>query len=88
MKTENKKFTSQLNAKLLPDIEHYPPPINKGKSVSIKYVTQLPTYTPCFAFYCNLPQYIKEPYQRYLENKMRTHFNFEGVPLNLFFRKK
>jgi GTP-binding protein len=80
--------TSQLNAKLLPEIEHYPPPINKGKSVSIKYVTQLPTYTPSFAFYCNLPQYVKEPYQRYLENKMRVHFNFEGVPLNLFFRKK
>jgi len=88
---ENRKQkipTSQLNSKMLPEIEHYPPPINKGKSVSIKYVTQLPTYTPCFAFYCNLPQYIKEPYQRYLENKMRTHFNFEGVPLNLFFRKK
>lgn len=80
--------TSAINDKLLPEIERYPPPSNKGKYVRIKYVQQLPTYTPSFAFYCNLPQYVKEPYQRYLEHKVREHFGFEGVPLNLFFRKK
>jgi GTPase len=80
--------TSQLNAKLLPDIEAYPPPIHKGKSVSIKYITQLPVYTPTFAFYCNLPQYVQESYQRYLENKLRSHFDFTGVPITLVFKKK
>ncbi|MBC5994745.1 ribosome biogenesis GTPase Der [Pontibacter cellulosilyticus] len=80
--------TSKLNDLLLPDIERYPPPAIKGKFVKIKYVTQLPTHNPTFAFFCNLPQYIKEPYMRYLENRMREHFGFEGVPIKLIFRKK
>lgn len=80
--------TSELNDKILPEIERFQPPSNKGKMVRIKYITQLPTYTPSFAFFCNLPQYIKEPYQRYLENQMRVHFKLEGVPINIFFRKK
>lgn len=83
-----KVSTSELNDKMLPEIEHYPPPSSKGKYVRIKYVTQLPTYTPSFAFYCNLPQYVKESYERFLENKIREHFGFEGVPVNIFFRKK
>jgi len=80
--------TSELNDKILPEIAKFAPPSSKGKTVSIKFIMQLPTYTPSFAFFCNLPQYIKEPYQRYLENKMREHFDLEGVPLNIFFRKK
>ncbi|WP_114781970.1 ribosome biogenesis GTPase Der [Botryobacter ruber] len=80
--------TSKLNDLVLPDIERYPPPAIKGKYVKIKYITQLPTHNPTFAFFCNLPQYIKEPYARYLENSIRKHFNFEGVPINLVFRKK
>lgn len=80
--------TSALNEVLLPEIESYPPPSYKGKYIKIKYITQLPTHTPSFAFFCNLPQYIKEPYQRFLENKIRKHFGFEGVPINVFFRQK
>lgn len=80
--------TSELNEAMLPEIEHYPPPAIKGKYVKIKYLTQLPIYTPTFAFFCNLPQYIKEPYERYLENKLRQHFDFEGVPITVVFRKK
>lgn len=80
--------TSALNEKLLPEIENYPPPAFKGKYIKIKYITQLPLYTPTFAFFCNLPQYIKPPYERYLENKIREHFDFTGVPIRLFFRKK
>ncbi|MGB3586319.1 MAG: ribosome biogenesis GTPase Der [Tunicatimonas sp.] len=80
--------TSQLNDKLLPEIEKYPPPAVKGKYIKIKYITQLPTNTPVFAFFCNHPQYVKAAYQRYLENRLRDHFNFEGVPLRIFFRKK
>jgi len=80
--------TSELNEKLLLEIAQHPPPSSKGKVVRIKYIMQLPTYTPSFAFFCNLPQYIKEPYQRFLENKMREHFGLEGVPVNIFFRKK
>lgn len=80
--------TSELNEKLLPEIEKYPPPSNKGKMVRIKFIMQLPTHTPSFAFFCNLPQYVKESYQRFLENKMREHFSLEGVPINIFFRKK
>jgi GTPase len=80
--------TSALNEAMLPEIEYYPPPAIKGKYVRIKYITQLPTATPTFAFFCNLPQYIKEPYERYLENKLRQHFDFEGVPITLVFRKK
>ncbi|MFT5337761.1 MAG: GTP-binding protein [Sphingobacteriales bacterium] len=80
--------TSKLNDILLAAIERYPPPAYKGKYIRIKYVTQLPTRSPCFAFFCNLPQYIRDPYKRYLENIMRNEFNFHGVPLQLFFRKK
>jgi GTPase len=83
-----KVSTSALNNALLPDIEHYPPPALKGKFVKIKYITQLPTHNPTFAFFCNLPQYIKQPYVRFLEGKIRHHFDFTGVPLNLVFRKK
>jgi GTP-binding protein len=80
--------TSQLNDVMLPEIEHYSPPALKGKYVKIKYITQLPTRTPTIAFFCNLPQYIKEPYERFLENKLRAHFEFDGVPINLVFRQK
>ncbi|MFN8207602.1 MAG: ribosome biogenesis GTPase Der [Bacteroidales bacterium] len=80
--------TSKLNEFLEEVVDNYPPPANKGKYIKIKYVTQLPTPTPMFAFFCNLPQYIKEPYKRYLENKMREKFNFTGVPIQIFFRKK
>jgi GTP-binding protein len=80
--------TSKLNDKLLPEIEKYPPPAVKGKYIKIKYITQLPTKTPAFAFFCNHPQYVKAAYQRYLENRLRDHFKFEGVPLRIFFRKK
>ncbi|WP_347159585.1 ribosome biogenesis GTPase Der [Pontibacter chitinilyticus] len=80
--------TSKLNDALLPDIERYPPPAIKGKYVKIKYITQIPTHNPTFAFFCNLPQYVKESYTRYLENRLREHFDFEGVPVKLIFRKK
>jgi GTP-binding protein len=80
--------TSELNDLLLPIIEHQPPPMYKGKVVRIKYVMQIPSQTPSFAFYCNLPQYVKEPYQRYLENHLRKHYDFSGASLRLFFRKK
>ena len=80
--------TSKLNKIMLEKITDYPPPSIKGKYIKIKYVTQLPTLAPSFAFFCNLPQYIKEPYKRYLENKLRENFNFTGVPIQIFFRKK
>jgi GTP-binding protein len=80
--------TSALNDAMLPEIVHYPPPSMKGKMIQIKYVTQVNHSTPTFAFFCNLPQYIQESYQRFLENRMREKFNFEGVPIRLFFRKK
>lgn len=80
--------TSKINELLLPIIESNPPPANKGKFIRIKFITQLPTHSPTFAFFCNLPQYIKEPYKRFLENKLREHYNFKGVPIRLFFRKK
>jgi GTP-binding protein len=80
--------TSQLNDFFLPLIEKQPPPSIKGKYIKIKYVTQLPTHYPAFAFYCNLPQYIKDPYRRFLENKFREKFDFTGVPLQIYFRKK
>jgi GTP-binding protein len=83
-----KVTTSQLNEAMLSEIEHYPPPALKGKYVKIKYITQLPTRTPTIAFFCNLPQYIKEPYERFLENKLRAHFDFDGVPISLVFRQK
>lgn len=80
--------TSQLNDYFLPLIQRFPPPANKGKYIRIKYVTQLPTAVPSFAFFCNLPQYIKDPYKRFLENKLRDEFDFSGVPIRMFFRKK
>ncbi|MBN2805213.1 MAG: ribosome biogenesis GTPase Der [Prolixibacteraceae bacterium] len=85
---KNKIKTSELNERLLEAIEMYSPPSVKGKVVKIKYVTQLPSATPVFAFYCNLPQYIKDPYRRYLENKIREFFDFEGVPFTIVFRQK
>ncbi|GCD77785.1 GTPase Der [Thermaurantimonas aggregans] len=80
--------TRQLNDLLLPIFENQPPPVYKGKSISIKYITQLPTPRPQFAFFANLPQYIKDPYKRFVENTIRTHFDFKGVPIDIFFRKK
>jgi len=85
----NRKIsTSELNEVMLQVIKNNPPPALKGKYVKIKYVTQLPIYTPAFAFFCNLPQYVKDPYKRYLENRMREKFDFTGVPIRIFFRKK
>lgn len=80
--------TSKVNDIMLEEIEAYQPPAIKGKYVKIKYCMQLPTHTPAFAFYCNLPQYVKDPYKRYLENKIREHFDFCGVPVRVFLRKK
>ena len=80
--------TSELNEIMLEEIENYPPPATKGKFVKIKYLTQLPTKSPSFAFFCNLPQYVKEPYRRFLENKIRAHFDFTGVPIQIFLRQK
>ncbi len=80
--------TPKLNEVMLKVIEDNHPPSVKGKFLRIKYVTQLPTHAPAFAFYCNLPQYIREPYKRYLENQIRKHFNFTGVPIRIFMRKK
>lgn len=83
-----KVSTSSLNSYLLPLIEKNPPPSNKGKYIKIKYISQLPTFYPSFAFFCNHPQYIKEPYKRYLENRLREKYEFSGVPIKIFFRKK
>ncbi|MBT8209723.1 MAG: ribosome biogenesis GTPase Der [Eudoraea sp.] len=80
--------TRKLNDVMLPIIERTPPPATKGKYVKIKYCTQLPTHYPQFAFFCNLPQYVKEPYKRFLENQLRAHFDFTGVPVTIFMRKK
>ncbi len=88
---ENRKKripTHKLNEVLLPIIEAYPPPALKGKYVKIKFCTQLPMHYPAFVFFCNLPQYVKEPYKRFLENKIREHFHFTGVPMKIFIRKK
>jgi GTP-binding protein len=80
--------TSELNKILLPITEAFPPPSVKGKFIKIKYITMLPTYKPTFVFYCNHPQYIKEQYKRYIENRLREKFDFTGVPIQIFFRKK
>ena len=80
--------TRELNDVMLPIIEHSPPAALKGKYVKIKFITQLPTHAPTFAFYCNLPQYVSESYIRFLENRLRENFDFEGVPIQLFMRKK
>ncbi len=80
--------TSELNEVMLKEIENYPPPAIKGKYIKIKYMTQLPTPSPSFAFFCNLPQYVREDYKRYLENKLRKHFDFSGTPIQIFMRQK
>ena len=80
--------TSKLNEIILPYINKMPPPAIKGKRIMIKYITQLPTYFPAFAFFCNFPQYIKDPYKRFIENKIRENFDFHGVPIEIYFRKK
>ncbi|SFI75874.1 ribosome biogenesis GTPase Der [Olleya namhaensis] len=80
--------TSELNETLLPIIDNYPPPAYKGKFVKIKYIMQLPTPQPQFAFFCNLPQYVREGYKRYLENKLRELYDFKGVPISVYMRKK
>lgn len=81
--------TAKLNELMLPLIENYPPPAWKGKYIKIKYVTQLPNVpTPSFVFFANLPQWVKEPYKRFLENKIRENFNFTGTPINIFIREK
>ena len=80
--------TSRLNEIMLEAVRNHPPPSFKGKYIKIKYVTQLPTYSPSFAFFCNLPQYVRDPYKRYLENKLRESFCFTGVPIQIFLRKK
>jgi len=86
---KTKISTHQLNEILLPIIEKTPPPSNKGKVVKIKYITQLPnTSVPSFVFFCNLPQWIKEPYKRFLENQIRKHWNLKGTPINVFMREK
>lgn len=88
---ENRKRrikTSELNEFFLPLIEEFPPPAIKGKYIKIKYVTQIPAHYPTIVFFCNMPQYIKEPYKRFLENKLRSHFNFHGSPVRIFFRQK
>ena len=83
-----KILTAKLNEVMLAAIDNYPPPTVKGKYIRIKYVTQLPTPSPQFAFFCNLPQYIRDPYRRYLENKMRESFELQGVPVQIYFREK
>jgi GTP-binding protein len=80
--------TSKLNEALLPEIENYPPPSWKGKYIKIKYITQLPTKFPAFVFFANLPQYVKDPYKRFLENQIRKHFNFTGCPIQVYIRQK
>lgn len=85
---QQKIKTSVLNDLLLEDIDRNPPPSHKGRYVKIKYITQLPTYFPAFAFFCNNPKYVKENYRNYLENRLREHFNFTGIPIGIFFRQK
>ncbi len=77
-----------LNEKMLKAIEAYHPPVVRGHPIKIKFITQLPTAVPSFAFFCNFPDDIKTPYKNYLENQLRSHFNLTGVPVRLFFRKK
>ncbi|MFC4097386.1 ribosome biogenesis GTPase Der [Euzebyella saccharophila] len=88
-KNRSKKIkTRKINDVMLPIIEKTPPPAYKDKYVKIKFITQLPTPYPQFAFFCNLPQYVRDPYKRFLENKLREHFDFTGVPVTVFMRKK
>jgi len=83
-----KVATSKLNDVMLKAVEQYHPPVVRGNAIKIKYITQLPTHTPTFAFFCNYPDDVKTPYKNYLENKLRESFDFKGVPVRLFFRKK
>lgn len=85
---EKRVPTSKLNEVMLEIINQTPPPALKGKHVKIKYITQLKSASPAFAFFCNLPQYIKDPYKRFLENKLRENFDFTGVPISIYFRQK
>src|SRR5258708_5128318 len=85
---QRKVTTSELNEVMLKAVEAYHPPVVRGHPLKIKYITQLPTHVPSFAFFCNYPDDVKQPYKNYLENKLRKNFNFKGVPLRLFFRKK
>jgi len=85
---QRKVPTSELNEVMLAAVEAYHPPVVRGYPLKIKYITQLPTAVPSFAFFCNFPDDVKQPYKNYLENKLRENFNFKGVPLRLFFRKK
>ena len=87
-KRKNKIPTSKLNDVMLDVIKSYPPPATKGKFVKIKYCMQLPTQTPQFAFFCNLPQYVRDPYKRFIENKLREIYDFSGVPITIYFRQK
>ena len=80
--------TSKLNELMLPEIEKFPPPSIKGKYIKIKYIVQLPTPAPSFAFFCNLPQYVRDDYKRFLENRLREKFDFKGVPIQIFLRQK
>ncbi|MEZ4947840.1 MAG: ribosome biogenesis GTPase Der [Saprospiraceae bacterium] len=84
----NRKIkTHELNETLLPILEKTPPPSHRGHFIKIKFITQLPTYFPAFAFFCNYPKHIKEPYKNFIENQLRKHFNFSGVPIGIFFRR-
>lgn len=85
---KNRISTSKFNETMLPIIENNPPPAVKGKYIKIKFCMQLPTHTPQFVFFANLPQYIRDPYKRYIENKLRENYDFSGVPIEIFFRQK
>lgn len=85
---KNRIPTSKFNDVMLEVVKNYPPPAIKGKFVKIKYCMQLPTQTPQFAFFCNLPQYVRDPYRRFVENKLREIYNFSGVPITIYFRQK
>ena len=80
--------TNKLNDLMLPIMERTPPPSVKHHYIKIKYVTQLPTHFPAFAFFCNHPKYVREDYRRFLENKLRSHYDFNGVPMEVYMRKK